>query len=228
MLCGWYMFVIIVLSFLCTAIICVIGTRSPPQFPPVPVRDGSRREVKDGKRSWWVRPPGPLMLLVEAEHPRVVARPGGAVECWRRIQLDVECARCGMKGALDLALAGVAPHLCLDLQAAANRCPVSAIAAMLCGGAIARQLQLLHHDEMPRVRLRAARHRVDGGAVRLACAVRDDAQRVSLRDLQAPRVLPCLSAVHGSRTSLIGNATNNYLSPSVTYTPSPANDLHAI
>src|SRR5258708_33960552 len=100
-----------------------------------------------------------------------------------------------MECALDLALARVAPPLCLDLQARPNRCPMRAIAAMLCGGAIARQLQLVHHDEMPRVGLRAARHRVDGGAVTLARAMRHNAQAIPPPRLKPPRVLCPFSTV---------------------------------
>src|SRR5260221_17759 len=159
----------------------------------VRLRAAMRRE--EGRRNV---PPALKSLLVQAEHSLIVAGLGGAVERRRRLQLDVERACGRVKRPLDLALATVAPHLCLKLQARLHRGPVRAVAAMLCGGAIARQIKLAHHDHMPAPRLTPRWHAVDRRAVTLARAMIHDRESVALRNLKSPLVLVLLlPAVHG-------------------------------
>src|SRR5260370_1565627 len=135
-------------------------------------------------------------LLVKGKHPCIVAGLGGAAERWCCLQLHVERAGRGMECALDLALPGVLPHLPLKYEPRPDGGPVRTIARVLRPRAVANKVQALNDDQVPGVRLAPARHRVDGGAVTLARAVRDDLETVPRRDLKSPRVLLLLSAVH--------------------------------
>src|SRR5258706_2877680 len=101
-----------------------------------------------------------MASLVEAEHARIIAGLGTAVERRRRLQLDVELACRSMEGALDLALVRVPSYRGLELQPRPHCGPVRAVAVVLTRLAIARQLQPIHDDQVPGVLLASAGHRV--------------------------------------------------------------------
>src|SRR5260370_23491278 len=73
---------------------------------------------------------------------------------------------------------------------------MAAIAAMLASLTGALKVKAAYHDEMPGVGLRAARHRVDGGAVTLARAMPAHFQHVALRGCQHPLVQFALLRSH--------------------------------
>src|SRR5258708_40294290 len=79
------------------------------------------------------RRPACAALLENGDRPDIVGERGRAGQRRRRCGLrrDVERAGRGMEGALNLALAGVAAHLGLELQARPESCPVRAITAIL-------------------------------------------------------------------------------------------------
>jgi hypothetical protein len=82
-----------------------------------------------------------LCAQLNTENTRM-ARPGlgGAVPRCVRVYPRLSLARRRMEQLLNVALSRIAAHLCLKLQARPHRCPMRAIAAMLCGSAIARRL----------------------------------------------------------------------------------------